>query len=190
MTTPELVATANCSRQARELAKPEAAPPEFLNTLEERELYYDAILFLAHTMESKPAIEWACKAIHELQPEGQPIAGQECLTASEAWLKAPADPLRFAARDIAEKSGLEAPADCVAMAVYLSGGSVTPPNTPEVDPPPYGAQRLCSGAVLMAAVLNQPENVVERQRKALALGRQIAKLPPGPPPPAREEPQQ
>jgi len=188
VTTPELVQIANCTRQARDLATPEAPPPDFLTTLEERELYYDAILFLAHMMESKPAIEWACKTIHALQPAGQPIAGQECLTASEAWLKAPTDPLRFAARDMADKSGFEAPADCAAMAVYLSGGSVTPPHTPEVDPPPYGAQRLCSGAVLMAAVLNEPEHVAQRQRKALALGRQIAKLPPGPEPP-KEPPQ-
>jgi len=187
VTTPELTAIANCSRQARELATPEVAPPDFLNTLEERQLYYDAILFLAHIMEPKPSIEWACKAIHELQPPGEPIAGQDCLTIAETWLKAPADPLRFTARDTAEKSGLEAPADCVAMAVYLSGGSVTPPDTPEVDPPPYGAQRLCSGAILMAAVLNDPQHVVERQRKALALGRQCAKLPPAPEPP--KEPQ-
>lgn len=186
MTTPELVATANCSRQACELATPEAPPPGFLNTLEQHTLYSDAILFLAHTMESRPAIEWACKAICELQPEDQPVAGQECLAAAQAWLQAPADPLRYAARDAAETSGLEAPADCVAMAVYLSGGSVTPPDTPEVDPPPYSAQRLCSAAILMAAVVYQPEHAAERQRKAIALGRQVAKLPPGPSAPPQE----
>ncbi|MCC6591280.1 MAG: hypothetical protein IT168_31635 [Bryobacterales bacterium] len=183
MTTPELAKQANCSHAAQSLAEKEIPPGKFVDKLEDEGLLHDAILFVAQMMSPSDAIKWACATVHALQPEGKPVDGQASLTAAEAWIKAPVDPTRWAAKDAADASGMTHATDCIAMAVFLSGGSITPPESPEVSPPPHAAQSLCSGAILLTAVANEPHNATERQRAALNLGRKQANLPPNPTPP-------
>jgi hypothetical protein len=57
-------------------------------------------------------------------------------------------------RRAAERAGADAadlPAGYLAQAVFFSGGSLIAPNLPVVEPPPFLANRVIAGAILMAA---------------------------------------
>jgi hypothetical protein len=97
----------------------------------------------------------------------------EPLDAADQWVKAPGDPTRWAAKDASDKSKKNGPSNLVAMAVFLSGGSVTPPGAPMVPPPKYAAQKMIAGSVLVAVVSYEPAKANERYKKALAKGKAL-----------------
>ena len=59
----------------------------------------------------------------------------------------------------------------LAMAVFLSGGSVASPGAPETPPPQYAAQKLIAGSVQVAVVSYEPQKAKERYQRALAKGK-------------------
>ncbi len=169
MTTKEIGKDAGLSAAAQSLANDEQTPAEYVEALEKQELYRDAVEFHAHSVDPQAAVEWAHKCVRELDPPDQKPESAESFSAVEKWLLAPADPLRWGAKDAAEKAQMSSPADLVAMGVFLSGGSLTPAGSPEVPPPKYSSQKLAAGAVLVAVVAHTPEKAKERYRKALEL---------------------
>jgi uncharacterized protein DUF6931 len=52
--------------------------------------------------------------------------------------------------------------------VFMSGGSITPPGLPGVEPRPKMLPTLVASAVLMASRTVQPETNLQRQFLALA----------------------
>jgi hypothetical protein len=102
----------------------------------------------------------------------------EALDAAESWLKAATDEARWKARSAAEKGGISSPADLIAMAVFFSGGSITPADTPVTPPPPYVANRMVGGGIQLAVLSQLPEKASERYQRALQIGRQIVKANP------------
>jgi hypothetical protein len=175
LTTKEIIENAILSSAACRLAKDkdEMPPAEYMKLLEEQGMYQDAIRFLGHKLEPKKAVEWAVKAVRELQGPDQVEANRASLEASETWIKAPSDGARYAAKEAADKSGVTTPADCAALAVYLAGDSISLPDSPKVSPPPYAAQRMASGAVEIAVVTHEPQHAEQRYKRALELGREM-----------------
>jgi len=169
MTTTELSKDAGLSAAAQTLADDNLSPAQYVELLEKRELFQDAVQFHAHTLEPRGAIEWAGKCVQELDPPDQRPETAESAAAVEKWLTMPADPSRWAAKEAAEKSQVSFPADLLAMAVFLSGGSMTPAGSPETPPPRYASQKMAGGSVLVAVVSHSPESAKKRYRRALEL---------------------
>jgi hypothetical protein len=174
LTTKEIIEASNLSLNARELvpAGPEAeqiAPERFVALLQQHSLFQDAVSFRAHELAVGPAIRWAAACIEELRPPDKNVADQESLASVERWLDAPQDTTRWAAKAAADKAGISSPADCLAMAVFLSGGSIAPPGAPDVPPPPYTAQKMAAGSITVAVVSYAPEKAAERFGRALSL---------------------
>jgi hypothetical protein len=57
------------------------------------------------------------------------------------------------------------------MAVYMSGGSLTPPGSPPADPPPLTAQKMVMGAVQTSIFSDDLQHLKERYQRALAMGK-------------------
>jgi hypothetical protein len=60
------------------------------------------------------------------------------------------------------------------VAAFWSGGSLAPPNVAEVPPGEHLTPGAVANAVLLAAVLSEPEKAAEKFRKFFALGVEVA----------------
>jgi len=178
MTTVEIAAIAQLSEQAKPLLAEEMGPSRFVRLLESKHFYRDAIHFLAHGLPIDMAIRWGAACSRELLAPEQLELDRECLAAIDSWLTSRDDPSRWRARDVAERSGLRSAPDLIAMAVFFSGGSLTPAGAPAADPPPYVANKMVGSAIQLAVFSQLPEKTEDRFRKTLEISRQLAKLQP------------
>ncbi len=172
MTATEIAQNANLSSGGLALITSEMAPAAGLAVLEERGLYEDAVRFLAHQLPARGGIQWAVACARQLEAPERKEPSNPPLEAAERWLLAPTDATRLAARQAADRSPEKSAATLIAMAVFFSGGSITPPGEMEVQPPPNTAPKMVAGAVRVAVVSYDPAHSGERYRRALALGRQ------------------
>ena len=173
MTTAEIAKIAVLSHPAGTLAQENPPPSQFLDAAIEKELYQDAVQFLAHKMAPRTAIQWAHDCVKALRPPDQKPPDDASLDAVQKWLQFPTDAGRWEAKAAAEKDGLSSPADCVAMAVFLNDGSVATAGAPETAPPAHSANRMAAGSIMMAVVSHIPEHAAERYRQALTMGRAL-----------------
>ena len=178
MTTADIVVSAKLSEEGKTLAASDPGPTRFVQLLESRGLFKDAIQFLTHGLPIEVAIRWGCAAIRELMGEEDQGASAEALEAAEHWLQTPGDEARWKARSAAEKAGMSSPADLIAMAAFFSGGSITPADTPVTAPPPYVANRMAANGIQLAVLSRLPEKATERYQRALQIGRQVVKTNP------------
>jgi hypothetical protein len=164
LTTDDIIAAANLSEAAKPLITPKVRPSRLVHLLESHNLFKDAIQFLAHGLPIALVVKWGCACSRELLPADQLQRSKESLDSAESWLQSPDDEARWRAKRAADQSGLSSPIDLVAMAVFLSGGSITPPDTPETPPPPYAANKLIGGSIQLAVLSQLPEKAGERYR--------------------------
>ncbi|MCU1292293.1 MAG: putative secreted protein [Bryobacterales bacterium] len=175
MTTSDIVSAAKLSEEGKTLAASEPGPTRFVQLLESRGLFKDAIQFLTHGLPIEVSIRWGCTVMRELLGEEELRASTEALEAAERWLETPGDEARWRAKSAAEKSGMSLPPDLIAMAAFFSGASVTPVDTPPTAPPIYVANRMAANAIQLAVLSRHPEKAPERYRRALQIGRQVVK---------------
>jgi hypothetical protein len=162
------------SDAARKLLRPDLTPAQYLETLMEQQKYPDAIRFLAYALPKREAVWWACGCVRGTLDATCPPAVQTALQAAEKWVVDPSDDNRRAAMPAAESAGLAEPAGCVAAACFWSGGSLAPPNLAAVAPAPHLTAHVVAAALLLAAVRTEPERAMEKQRKFLQLGLDVA----------------
>jgi len=172
MTAKELSETADLSGVARALVKDESTPSGYLEELEKQELYPDAVRFLAFKLATDAGIKWASACIKELRsPEGKKEK-DEAFEAADAWIKTPTDQTRFAAKEAGGKA-TKGESKLLAMAVFMSGGSLAPAGAPETPPPKYSAQKMIAGSVQVTVVSHEPAKANERYKQALKIGKAL-----------------
>ena len=171
MTVKEITEISELSPGALALLREDSTSASYLDSVEKQELFEDAVRFLAHKLPADTGIKWAASCVRELKsPEGKQQK-DEPLDASDQWVKAPGDPARWAAKEAADKAKTAGPSKLVAMAVFLAGRSVSPPGAPEAAPPPYVAQKMVAGSIVVAVVSYDAQNAKDRYKKALAMGK-------------------
>ena len=69
---------------------------------------------------------------------------------------------------------MDTPAGCAAMAAFWSGGSLAAPDQPLVPPPENLTGTAVTGALIQAALLNQPEKFADTLRQFLNVGVNMA----------------
>lgn len=124
----------------------------------------DAVRFLCHALEPREAVWWAWDCAGTIDAASSSAAETAAIAAVGAWLADPRDELRRAAQAAADQCGIERPAGCAALAVFLAEGSLGPPDLgKEVLPPPYSCAKAAAGAILLTAV-RQPADASSRAR--------------------------
>ena len=71
---------------------------------------------------------------------------------------------------------------CVVLAVYGTGGSLAPPDLPDVPPERDMTARAVSASLALASVRGEPTSIFVRQRELVDLGLSIAEGNPECPP--------
>jgi hypothetical protein len=175
---PDGTAAAVCRRyapaaEAAAVLAPAADPPQFLDALAGRELFPEAVRFLAHALPVREALWWGCLSVRAAGAAADPPAAA-AVEATETYVRTPTDAHRRAAFAAGEAAGLGTAAGALAAAAFFSGGSLGPPNVPPVPPPDHLAPMAVTNALVLAAVVPDPPTAADRYRRFLDLGRQVA----------------
>jgi hypothetical protein len=173
-TAAEVAKVAPLEDAARALLRPAHSPQDYIAALVKAGHLPDAIRFLANLLTRREVVWWAAQCVRQV-PElaaGEKLAA--ALAAAETWAASPSDDHRRAAYATAEAAGLTTPAGCTAMAAFLSEGSLAPAHLQPVPPPSHAGPSAASSAVILAAVVVEPEKANEKYEQFLTLGSAVA----------------
>lgn len=149
-------------------------PGDFLDRLIAQGRLADAARFLAFALPRREAVWWACLCARDMLPDGAKPGEVAALEAAEAWVFKPVEDNRRAAMARAEAAGFTSPSSWAAVGAFWSGGSLAPPDLPEVPPGPELTGTAVSSAITIAAVQTQPEHAHAKYRRFLDYGLDIA----------------
>lgn len=172
-TAQEVCAQFPLSAEAKPLLDPQMAPLAFLDVLVAKSLYADAMQFLARALPKREAVWWSSTCARDLgSDDKRPELGLG-LEAAEAWVYRPNEENRRKAEAAGGAIKISHPAKWTAMGAFWSGGSLAPPNAPEVKPPDDFTAKAVAGAVMMAAALD-PLQAELRNKRFIQYGLDIA----------------
>jgi hypothetical protein len=160
--------------EARKLLRDELTPWEYFDLLLQAQHYPDAIRFLAYALPKREAVWWACLCARNVSGTPPPSQIAAALEAAERWVADQTEENRRAAMPAAEAAEFRTPAGCAAVAAFWSGGSLGPPDLPVIPPGEYLTAHAVASTVMLAAVLMEPENAVEKYRTFLTQGIEVA----------------
>lgn len=157
------------------IVAPEGATPlHFLGTLLAEERLEEAVQFLAFALPQREAVWWACTCARLELREPVPQAELDAVEAAETWVRRPTDDNRREAMERAQATSFDVPAAWAAVAAFWSGGSLAPPNVPEVPVAPHLIGVAVAGAVSLAAVQTEPEHAQKKRERFLTVAVDIA----------------
>ena len=171
--TVTISTVAELGEEAMALLRPEMHPLEFVALLMEKTLYPDAVRFIAHALPKREAVWWGWVCARRAAGENPPPKIKAALDATEKWIAQPNEDNRRLAMAAAQKAELGTAAGCTGVAAFFSGGSLAPPEAPVVPPGEFLAAKAVSGAVIFAAVANEPERAPEKFRSFVAQGVEV-----------------
>jgi hypothetical protein len=146
---------------------------QLIGVLGEKSLFIDACRVLAFALPKREAIWWACQCLRLGKVAESPV-DFAALEAAERWVAAPDDERRRTAHAASEAAGVGTPAGCVALATFLSGGSLAPPNVAEVPPADHLSAAAVAGALAMAAIAKNPVQAPEHSQRFIAIALEVA----------------
>jgi len=174
-TAAEVCRSFELSNSGRALLDGKLTPPQFLALLLSADERQDAICFLAQALPKREAVWWGCLCLWDIhRPEPEDVRIAAILEAAVRWVLDPSDENRLAAWAPALAVPIQTAAGCLGRAVIWSGGSMHPPHLPAVPPPAHLTGRTVSGAVQLAAVPGNAEQIARKHRRFLALGVEVA----------------
>ncbi len=137
---------------AKALLAPALAPRPFLDLLIAKKHYADAALFMAHAMPKREAVWWGCQCARLAYGVPRPALAQ-ALEACEKWAAKPSDEQRRLAFKLAEGIEFNNPAGLLGMAVFFSGGSLTPAQFAPVPPAEHLTGNAVGNSVTLSALM-------------------------------------
>ena len=173
-TGAEVASKISLEPPAQALLRPGMTPRQFLDALIDKRQFQDAIRFLAHALPRPEAVWWACVCAKEPLGPSTPAPAAAAVQAAEKWVSTQTDENRRAAFAAADKAGLTSPAGCAALAAFLSGGSLAPPNIPAVPPAEGVCAQAVAGAVVLSVFAKDTPKAEERFKAALTRGVEVA----------------
>ena len=151
-------------------------PETYLEALAAAELWTEAVKFLTQALPKREAIAWAYQCVRSVAGPELSLPTQATLQAVEEWLADSTDARRRAAHSAAKTVGFDTPAGCVALGVFFSGGSLGPPSLDHAIPPANDLTgKALAGALLIAAVITEPENAPLKLQSFIEQGLQFAR---------------
>lgn len=146
----------------------------YLSAMAGNGLHADAVKFLAHALPRREAVWWACLIAAEAMGPEPPPEAAAALEAARDWVIDPKDERRRATFPAAQAAGMGTPAGCAAAAAYFSGGSLAPPDLPVVAPPEHITGQMAACALVLSAVIKEPQKAPEKYAAFLRIGLEVA----------------
>lgn len=133
-----------------------------------------AVRVLGQALPPREAVWWACVCARAAPDPAATPEDLAALQAADAWVRRPSEENRRAAMAAAEASGTRSAEAWAAVAAFWSGGSLGPPNVPEMPPAPHMCGVAAASAVILAAVRPDPAGAQDRYGRFIASARDIA----------------
>lgn len=143
---------------------------EFVEKLVQQSRFSDGINFLAAALPKREAVWWGCQSCGGSDPSSLPPDDQQAIEAAKAWVIDPSEDNRRAAESAANAGELLTAPSCVAMAAFLSGGSIGPPGVAEIPP----AEHLTAHTIACALSFAAATGSDDAAKQALELGIAVA----------------
>jgi hypothetical protein len=173
--TESLAAVAELGDEAKALIKPEMHPLDFVAQLMDKQLYPDAVRFVAHALPKREAVWWGWMSARRAAGEKPPTPIKASLEATEKWIAQPSDENRRAAKAAAETAQMGTAAGCAGLGAFFAGETLGPADLPAVPPGPYLTAKAISGAVIFAAIAGDPTQAPEKFKSFVAQGVDVSK---------------
>lgn len=151
----------------------ELPPPEAFARLRSDDRH-QALHFIAHCLPRLDAVRWLAAGLASMAPTSvaRRLAARKAVN---RWVAEPSDANRRLAYQAGENAGFDTAEGCACLAVFLSGGSLAPPAQEQaVQAPPAAFGLALAGAVLLAALNDNPAGLAARLDAALAQAEQLA----------------
>ena len=169
----ELSVLAGVGDEAKTLLSADDLPRDFIEQLLAKGLFPDAVRVIAHALPRREAVWWAWVCARKVAGAEPAPPVQAALDATERWIVQPTDENRREALLFGEAAEFGTPAGCAALAVFMSSGSLAPPELPPVPPGEFLTAKAVSGSVTLAAVA-EPDHTEEKFQEFLKLGLEVA----------------
>ena len=149
------------------------APPAMAFAVLRRDHPSAAVRFMAHCLPRFDAIQWRYRTLERTPPRSPRHA--EIRTGIAGWLMDPSDKRRRAVFELAQAVGIETPDATAGLALFLSGGSMTPAELENGVQPPAGVfGQAVAGTILLAGQAQGPQNFDKELDVLLGIGLAIA----------------
>ncbi len=162
------------SDDARPLLDPDMPPEQYLDRLVARELFPDALRFVAAWLPKPEAVRWACDCVQRLLGAQLTPGEQRAFAAAVDWAAEPSEEHRRRAEHAAEANQYNGPASWLALGAFWSGGSLAPPDLPAAPPPEGLTAQALAAALVLAAARADPRRINDLCRGFLQPGRERA----------------
>jgi hypothetical protein len=160
--------------EAMALLREDLTAKDYLALLTQKELFEDAVRFLAHALPKREAVWWAWVCARRSSTAEPAPKIKAALDATEKWIAQPNDENRRAAMRAGEAAEFKTAAGCAGLAAFFSGGSLAPPDVAPVPPGEHLTAKAVMSAVVLAAVTPEPEKASEKYRVFLQQGVDVA----------------
>ncbi|MFO1235957.1 MAG: hypothetical protein U1F24_02820 [Alphaproteobacteria bacterium] len=152
------------------------APEVFFDRLRAEGAQDDALAFLAAALPRRAAIAWGRDCVGRTARSARlRPADMAAYSAVGAWLEDPSDDRRRVAFEAAGNAEYATPEALLALAVFLSGGSIAAAECPQPAPvAPDICGRIVGAAVTLAAVRVPPALIADTKSAFLDRGRAFA----------------
>lgn len=132
-----------------------------------------AVRFMAQCLPRFEAVQWLHRAMARTAPRTP--AAAEIRKGIADWIADPSDKRRRMVFDLAQALGLDSPEGAAGLALFLSGGSMSPAEVEQgVGPPPGTFGQTVAGAILLAGLAKGPEHFAAEIDALLGLALEIA----------------
>jgi len=169
----QLCDRAKVGDEAKALLTDQSAPQQFLDLLVEKELFEDAIRVVAYLLPNRESVGWGCLCVRHILASQKDKPLPNVQLAAEHWVSAPNEENRWAAKEAADKEEDKTLSGLLALAAFLAGPSMAPPNLQAVPPPAHVTSKIVAGVAFLSGVISEPEKAAEKYRvfiqKGLAL---------------------
>jgi hypothetical protein len=171
---PVLLARLDLPEQAAAVAGGSNSVADLLAVLEAGGFQLEAARVFAYALPKREAVWWACMCARHTAPAELPAADEAARETAELWVRRQTDEARRTAMDNAQQSGFRSPEAWAAVAAFLSGDSLSPPDQPKVPPASHLTGTAVAGAVHLASVRDDPARQQTRLSAFLNSAREIA----------------
>jgi hypothetical protein len=174
--TADICAVADLGKEAQALLGQGAppAPKDFITRLVAAKLPIDAVRFLAHALPRRECVWWAWVCARKAAGAEPPLPIKNALDATERWIVQPTEDHRRQTLIFGEAADFGTSAGCAALAAFMSGGSLAPPDAPPVPAGEFMTAKAASGSITLSAVATDPEQADEKFAEFLNLGLEVA----------------
>ncbi len=153
----------------------DATPRQFYDSLMNADCLAAARRVLAHAMPKRRALWWGCLVAMDVDAH-EPTSGVDLiLPAVVRFVIDPSEENRRGTQEVAQHVPASSLAGSLAMAAFLSGGSISLPNLPVVHPRAFVTGRLVGVTVYLASVIRSAAHYKDHLRHYLDLGEQVAR---------------